>query len=365
MNNETLGGRPPERQGQLPINVPKEARELSEQEFATVAERVMRDFGTNAISTFYQTIRDGGGKEILGTVSQRGTEEEIALESSLEHMFVNTCDVNKLPVVIIGEHHEYRSPKANGEANHIEPTHIGYFDAADNTRQYLQGGQGQQGLPVSLWSVGFIYTLDGRPIAGVIANLKENSMYLSAGGKNYHIDLETQKEREIKPSERTSIKDKGFCLATYLGDPKYALSFFQSFQGVLEALIQANNDAVMLLDAGSFLHGPMAEGTVDAYLMRKEPVSERLPGWGFAQVAGFKAWEINPEDGSYKEVKHDFSHFKDNPDAYREARMSYYLVTRYDQIRDEMIPIIMADYRRNQELEAFLASRQPQNPSAN
>jgi hypothetical protein len=332
------------------------AKELSEQEFSERAERVAREYGTTSISTFYQIIREGRGKEVLGTVSERGSETEIALESSTEHMFVNICNANGLPVYVIGEHHSYKSPQHNG----IEPKHISYFDALDDTREFEQGGPGQQGLPAPLWTVGSFYNLEGKPIAGVIANMKERKMYINANGKNSLVDLETKEEKEIKPSSRTSIKDKGFCLATYLGDPKYALSFFENFSEVQKALMEANNDAVNQPHTGSFIYGPMAEGNVDAYLIAREPISEQLPGWAFAQTAGFTAWEINPKDGSYQEIKHDFNNFKENPNEYRKGRMSMYLVTRSDQVRDEIISLVVKGYKKKElqrVKDAFIASR--------
>ena len=343
------------------------AKELSKQEFAETAERTLREYGVASILTFYRTIREGRGKEILGTVSERGSETEIGLESNTEHMFVNMCNANQLPVFIIGEHHSYKSPQTNG----IEPKHIALFDALDDTREYEQGGQGQQGLPAPLWTAGSIYSLEGNPVVGIIVNMKEKKMYVSANGKNSLVDLETNEEKEIKPSERTSIKDKGFCLATYLGEPKYALSFFKNFSEVEEALMEADNDAVNQPHTGSFIYGPMAEGNVD--------ISEQLPGWAFAQVAGFTAWEINPKDGSYKEIKHDLNSFKENPSEYRKGRMPVYLVTRSDQVRDEIIALIVKGHKkqefqkikdlfistRTEEFEIFRASRKSQDSSGN
>jgi len=351
------------------------AKELSKQEFAETAERTLREYGVASILTFYRTIREGRGKEILGTVSERGSETEIGLESNTEHMFVNMCNANQLPVFIIGEHHSYKSPQTNG----IEPKHIALFDALDDTREYEQGGQGQQGLPAPLWTAGSIYSLEGNPVVGIIVNMKEKKMYVSANGKNSLVDLETNEEKEIKPSERTSIKDKGFCLATYLGEPKYALSFFKNFSEVEEALMEADNDAVNQPHTGSFIYGPMAEGNVDAYLIAREPISEQLPGWAFAQVAGFTAWEINPKDGSYKEIKHDLNSFKENPSEYRKGRMPVYLVTRSDQVRDEIIALIVKGHKkqefqkikdlfistRTEEFEIFRASRKSQDSSGN
>lgn len=359
-------------QGDLGLTVSKE---LSEQEFADVANRVVREYGKNSIATFYQVIRGGHGKEILGTVSERGTETEISLESNTEHMFVNTCNANDLPVYVVGEHHSYKSP----QSNESEPKHIAFFDALDDTREYEQGGNGHQGLPAPLWTVGSIYSLEGQPVVGIIANMKEKKMYISANGKNSLVDIETGEEKEIKPSERTSIKDKGFCLATYFGDPKYALSFFNNFSKVEEALLEAQNDAVNQPHTGAFIYGPMAEGNVDAYLIAKEPASEQLPGWTFAQTAGFTAWEINPEDGSSMEIKHDLKNFKENPNEYRKKRMPMYLVTRSNQVRDEIISLIVKGRKekelqrmkdlfvasRHEEFEVFKASQKPQNTLIN
>jgi hypothetical protein len=166
---------PTEAQGKLSINVPQERRELSKQEFADLANSTLREFGTTILTNLYQTIRDGDGKEVLGTVSERGSETEIALESNSEHMLVNICDRNKLPVYIIGEHHTYRTPESNG----VEIKHIIFSDALDDTREYEQGGQGHQGLPAPLWAVSSIFSLEGQPVAGVIVNLKEKKENLS------------------------------------------------------------------------------------------------------------------------------------------------------------------------------------------
>lgn len=371
------GNRPSQEgsQGELPINVPQERRELSEQEFADLANRVVREFGISSINAFYQTIRDGRGKEILGTVSERGAETEINLESGSEHMFVNILDTNKVPVYVIGEHRTYKTPESNG----IERKHISFFDALDDTREYEQGGEGNQGLPAPLWAVGSIYRLeDGHPVAGIIANLKEKKMYVSANGRNTLVDLVTGDEKEIKPSERTSIKNKDFCMASYWGDPKYFVSYAENFLEVQKALRDTGNNPVNQPHTGSFIYGPMAEGNVDAYLIAREPISEQLPGWAFAQVAGFTAWEVNPEDGTYVEIKHDLNRFKEDPTEYRKGRIPMYLVTRSDQIRDEIISLIVKGYKegelrkaehafaqsRPQEFDIFRATS-PQNPSNN
>lgn len=364
----------PVEQGEFSLDLPKKV-ELSEQEFIDKANFVVREFGIKAVNTFYQTVREGRGKEILGTVSQRGDETEIALESNIEHMFANICDANKLPVYVISEHHEYKSPKANGE-NLGEPKHIAFVDPIDDTREYEQGGNAHQGLPAPLWTVASIYSLDGKPVSGIIGNLKEKKLYIAAKGKNSLLDLETGKEEEIKPSERTSIKDKDFCLATYVGTPKYAVSSAENLLEVQKALRDINNNAVNQPHTGCSIFGPMAEGTVDAYLMAREPVSEQLPGWVFAMNSGFKAWKIDPATGTYEEIVHDLNHFKNNPDAYRNAKMSYYLVTRFDQVRDEIIELIVKQHQKSElqkikdafiaakseEFEIFRASQQRKEP---
>lgn len=334
--------------------LPKKHVELSEQENADLVGLVMREYGTKSIDTFYQTVRNGQGKEVLGKVSERGEEKEIALESNLEHMFVNICDEHKLPTYIIGEHHSYRTPLSNG----IEPRNVTLVDSLDDTRENEQGDLGHPGLPAPLWTGGFTYDLEGKPIAGVMANLKENYMYFSVNGKNYRKDLETGEEKEIYPSERTSMKDEKFCLATYLGDPTYALSFFEIFSEGLKVLKKAGKDPIIQPHSGSFIYWLMAEGLVDAYLIDKEPTSERLPGWGAAKIKGFKAWEVNPENGRFEEVKDDFRLIKDNPVEYRKRRMSVYLVTRFNEIRDEMIPLIVNSFQEKKEFEIFKASRQ-------
>jgi hypothetical protein len=351
------------------------SRELSEQEFTDRASVVVREYGTKSINTFYLGIRKGFNKEVLGTVPESGAETEIALESNNEHMFVNTCDGYGLPTYILGEHHSYKTPLSNG----IDPKHIAFLDSIDDTREFEQGGLGVRGLPAPLWTSASLYSLEGKPLVGMIANLKEKYMYISSHGKNSIKDLETGEENQIKPSERTSIKDKDFCLATYSGDPKYNLSFSENFSEVVKALRDANNNAYIQPHVGSFIYGPMAEGTVDSYLIAREPSRERLPGWVFAESAGFTAWEIDPKNGIYKKVEDDLKLYKDNPNEYRKKRTPIYLVTRFDQIRDEMITLITKQYEKNElqkvkdlfvserpvEFEIFRASRQSQTPLNN
>jgi hypothetical protein len=318
--------------------------EFAEQEFVDKAVLAAREYGTKSIETFYRGIRKGDYKEVLGTVPESGTETEIALESNNEHMFVNICDAHKLPLFIIGEHHSYKTPLSNG----INPGYISFIDSLDDTRELEQGGLGNRGLPAPLWTNASFYNLEGKPLVGMIANLKEKYMYFSVNGKNYHIDLETGEEKEIKPSSRTSIKDKDFCLATYVGDPKYFVSFAENFLEVEKVLRDTDNNAVNQPHTGSFIYGPMAEGTVDAYLIAREPARERLPGWIFAETAGFTAWEIDPKTGDYKKVEDDLKLFKDNPNEYRKKRTPIYLVTRFDQVRDEIISLIKIQHQKNE-----------------
>lgn len=355
------------------LNLSLSKDELLEQEFTDRAALVARDYGEKSISTFYLGIREGQGKEVLGTVPESGAETEIALESNNEHMFVNICDTHKLPVHIIGEHHSYKTPLSNG----VDPKHIAFIDSLDDTRELEQGGPGKPGLPAPLWTATGFYSLEGKPLVGMIANLKEKYMYISFNGKNYRKDLETGKEVEIKPSERTSIKDKDFCLASYWGDPKYYVSFTENFLEVQKALRDVGNNPVNQPHTGSFIYGPAAEGLVDAYLIAREPLREKLPGWVFAQAAGFTAWEINPQDGSRKEVEGDFKLYKDNPNEYRKKRIPVYLVTRSNQVRDELIDLIVKQHKINElqkekdvfiaesaeEFEIFRASRSPQDPT--
>jgi fructose-1,6-bisphosphatase/inositol monophosphatase family enzyme len=343
-------------------------KELSEKEFAELANKTLREFGINVIKTFYQTVKEGRSKEILGTVAQRGDETEIALESNIEHMFVGACASGKLPVHIIGEHYDYQS---HGEGNQ-EIKHVAFVDAIDDTREYEQGGNNHQGLPAPLWSVASIYSLDEKPVAGVIANLKEKKVYLAADGKNTLLDIETGEEKEIKPSERTSIKDKDFCLATYWGTPKYFVSFAENLLTVEKELAEHGNNAVNQPHSGCFIYGPMAEGLVDAYLITSEPVSERQPGWVFAQNAGLKAYSVNSETGEYYEIVPDLDQINDDSTIYRKAKMPMYLVVKSEQVRDELISLIKKGFQekedrklkdefvddRRGEFEIFKASKQ-------
>lgn len=343
---------PQEAQGKLEINIPVVPKELSEQEFTDLANRTFLEFGKNVIFSFYGPIRRGEQKEPVGEVSQRPGEKEIVLEAGIEHAFVNACQRNGLPVIIIGEHHNYISPSSNGHS--IERKHIALIDAADDTSEYIQG------LPAPLWTVVSIYSLDGKPVAAINVNLKERKMHIARDGKNYLLDLETGVEKEIKPSERTSIKDKGFCIVTYLGQPKYALSGAESLSDVLKEMI-TTEDSMVQPHSGAFGSSMGAEGATDALVMiPSEPLSEFLPGWVFAQNAGFTAYTLNLEDGTYKPFEFDLNVYKNNPDAYRKEKIPNLLVVRSSQIRDELTPLLVKAHKEIKLREAehaFAASR--------
>jgi fructose-1,6-bisphosphatase/inositol monophosphatase family enzyme len=333
------------------------AEQFKEQEFVAKATLIARQYGESSVTSFYKGIRDGRGKEILGTVPESGAETEIALESNYEHAFANMCDAYGVPLYIIGEHHIYKTPRSNG----VEPENVAFIDPLDDTREFEQGGQNNPGLPAPLWTNACFYSIEGKPLVGVIANLKEKYMYISTEGKNSRVDLETGEEKEIRPSERKSIREDDFCLATYAGDPKYFVSFAENFLAVQKFLRDNGTNVVNQPHTGSFIYGPMAEGTVDAYLITREPARERLPGWVFAHTAGFTAWEIDPKNGNYKEVKDNLKLYRDNPNEYRKQRTTMYLVTRFARVRDEIISLIVKQYKENETQkvkDAFVASKQ-------
>ncbi|MDO8621048.1 MAG: inositol monophosphatase family protein [Candidatus Levybacteria bacterium] len=346
MTNLNEGPRPS--QGELGINIPKE---LSELELAKKATLVLTQYVEKVLPILHQMVLDRGGKQELGPVPGRPGEQQLLIDAVGQERLTNTIRENELPAIILGEHNE--THVANGHKNKVIFAH----DPFDNTSQH------KRDLPTSVFSVLSAYHEDGKPIGGVVIDIKAKKAYMSLEGKNtlvtYEIveetDEKTQEKRliaktvkteEITRSQRKTLSDPNATLATFLGENEYNLPFFRSFPKLIESL---QRKTMIYPEGGAFIYALLAAGKIDAYIMLKEPRTEIDPGLALAKTAGCTIVSVDPETGAYEEYNFDPTRNKNKEDV------QFFIASATPEIRDEIIKYFIEGKRENEIKKAKLA----------
>lgn len=291
-------------------------RELPREELIEKANIILDTYAENAIKTLRDMVRKGEGKHVLGSVPGRPEDEQLGIDAMGENILGRTIEKLELPAYVMGEHNYYNFVNAEEGMTHV----VFAIDSFDNTSQY------KRGLDTSLYTVVGVYHQNGEPIGAVIGDIKDKKIYVARGGRTYLRDLEKDTTIEIAKSERMTIKDDCFTLATYLGSKEYSLKFFHHFERLLEDMPPK---AVLYGGGGAYIYGLLASGAVDVYAMFNEPCTEIDPGLPLALAAGCTVVSVNP-DGSFDE-------YNFNSARHKEGRVPFFIAACTPELRDKII----------------------------
>lgn len=288
---------------------------LSRERLALMANKVLATYAVRSVEVLGDMVRRGQGRQVLGSVPQRPEDEQLGIDAIGENILGRVVEEERLPCFILGEHNKYRFVNASEETPHI----VLATDPFDNSSQF------KRGLDTSPYAVTGAYHPDGKPIGAVVADIKDERVYVAVGGQTYVRDLRTDETTPIRRSERKTIMDDNATLATYLGSNEYSLPFFRNFGKLIESM---PSKAVLYGGGGAYIYGLFASGAVDAYVMFKEPRTEIDPGLPLALAAGCTAASVNP-DGSFEDYRFD-------PNRHDES-VPLFIAACTPELRDEII----------------------------
>lgn len=291
---------------------------LSRSELATRARRLVTAYSRRVMEPLYEAVRNGEGKQSIGSVPGR-TESQLAIDGLGQNALINLLVEEQFPAYILGEH----SPRNVMEFG--PPQMIIAQDPFDNSKQYKKG---QDTTPYSVLS---IYGLNGRPLAGVVCDTKEQKSYIGFGGTNYVFDnLKPNEFRQIYPSSQTTIKDAETSIAVYLGEDPYRKLFIKNFTELSDDM-----KGILYTGGGAYIYALLARGAVDAYVMFQEPNSEILPGLALALYAGCTVISVNP-DGTYTDFRFN-PELINNPEEYSHGNVPLFIAATTPELAEEII----------------------------
>lgn len=295
---------------------------LSQGELVSRVNKVIEDYGKQAVLRLRPIVRRGEGKQIVAPVQGRLEDRELRIDTIGEHMLAHLIQEAGLRAFVFGEHH-------NRDLAGENPLEVYFFvDPFDNSGPYRNG----QDTPV--YTVASAFTPAGDPIGAVIGNITNNTLYLNRGRRNYFVDLESDEIREMRRSNRTSLKGPNASLATYLGSNEYSMPFLRRFAPLIEAM---HPKGILYPWGGAYIYGLLADGAVDEYVIYNEPHSEIIPGLPFALAAGCEAMVINPDYGTFKPYRVDPGALRQRPSDYKKGVVRLLVVTATPGLRAEVI----------------------------
>ncbi len=301
--------------------------ELSRREVLLKTNNLTELYARRSINILHAPVKEGLGKEVLGSVEGRPEDEQLGIDSYGEHILTNLIRESLLPAYVFGEHNNYDFAGGN-------PRVFFAIDSFDNTSQY------KRGLDTTPYSVLAAYHPDGRPMAATAADLKDRKFYIAQGiGQDRQslvvVDTEMTQTKEIYRSERTTIKDPNFTLATYLGSNEYSLKFFSHFDRLVADM---HPKGVLYGGGGAYIYALLAAGAVDAYVMFDEPRGEIDPGFPLARAAGCTIVSVDPETGKWEDYKFE-------PEKHHQ-NVPLFIAASTSEVRDEIISYYLQSIQR-------------------
>lgn len=258
--------------------------EYPNKELMVVAGSIALSYIKESLSQLHIAVSKGIGRNVVGSVIGRPEDEEIGIDKIGENVITAIIKRENLPLQVYSEHADpFIGPMEGARLRAA-------LDPFDNSSEY------KRGLPTPVFTCMSLYDLDSNPLAGVIANLETNKVYLSIEGKNYVIDdfLKGTPPRRIVKSERKSIRDEGATIAMYTGSNQYSRLINPQFRDMIDSMhIKGRTFA----NGGAFIYGPLAEGAVDAYVMPREPREEIDAGFAAAHFANMTSVIIHKDGG--------------------------------------------------------------------
>ena len=276
--------------------------EYPDKELMRVAGNIALSYIKESLPQLHIAVSKGIGRNVVGSVMGRPEDEEIGIDKIGENVITGIIERESLPLQVYSEHADpFIGPRTGAKLRAA-------LDPFDNSSEY------KRGLPTPVFTCMSLYDLDSNPLAGVIANLETNKVYLSIEGKNYVIDdfLKGTPPRRIFKSERKSIKDEGATIAMYTGSNQYSRLINSQFRDMIDAMhIRGRTFA----NGGAFIYGPLAEGAVDAYIMPREPREEIDAGFALAHFANMTSLIVH-KDGRREPYRFDRSKYHDGVDLF-------------------------------------------------
>lgn len=294
---------------------------LSQEELVNRVNTVIKAYGEQAVSLLRPKVRRGEGKQVVAAVQGRLEDQELGIDKIGEPILADLIQKEGLSAFVFGEHKNYVFSDGGS------PEAYFFIDPFDNSSPY------RAGLDIPVYTVVSAFTPTGDPIGAVIGDIKNNTLYLNRGRRNYFVDLESGEIREMKRSNRTSLKDPDATLATYFGSNEYSIPFLRKFMPLIGDM---NPKGILYPWGGAYIYGLLADGAVDVYLMFNEPHSEIIPGLPFALDAGCEVMAINP-DGTSESYRVNPRSLKRRPNDYKEGGVRLLAVTATPELRDEVI----------------------------
>lgn len=240
----------------------------------------------------------GYGREITGPVPGREASEDVEVEIDvralllfheiLEGLRVTYPDLDGIRVYT--EHH----PEGEGSDN---PKIRCYLDPFDGSDEYLKG------LESSWYSAVTFVDANFKPLAAGMLDILAGKMYFATREGVWVLFLRTETRRSVTPDRTLKIPFEGGALAAYMGKAKYLLPLVRMLGSLLPDPDTKAKHFKQLSwhgKGGSFVYAWIAAGKLLGYVMPNEPVSEILPGWGFAAFAGFPIFVLQ-DDGQWVE----------------------------------------------------------------
>jgi|WetSurMetagenome_2_1015567.scaffolds.fasta_scaffold03406_9 fructose-1,6-bisphosphatase/inositol monophosphatase family enzyme len=377
----------------------KKTEILSKDELNARATKVLLLYAERAIYPLYDKVRRGEGKQILSTTEEgRPGEELLDIDQTGENVLKSAIREAKLPAILISENSPEPHVFGNGDSGN-EKVYV-FADPFDNTSQYKRGLDTPPYTVVSIWdkdgnpigavvgdikdrkayiSIGketFIIDIKERisekekyadkKVAllenqrGLLENMINLSTQINLGNKNVTEEQlakangdyayskeafskleqdsvkaqgEEHKRVTITKSDRTTLKDRNSTLATFVGEKEYSAKFFKYFGKLVNDM---HPKGLLYTGGGAYIYGLLASGSVDAYVMFDEPVSEIIPGLPLALAAGCTVVSVN-EDGTHNDFKFDPNALREDHKLYSEGSVHLFIAAATPGVRDEII----------------------------
>lgn len=276
--------------------------EYPNKELMAVAGSIALSYIKESLPQLHIAVSKGIGRNVVGSVIGRPEDEEIGIDKIGENVITAIIERENLPLQVYSEHADPFIGPISGAKFRAA------LDPFDNSSEY------KRGLPTPVFTCMSLYDLDNNPLAGVIANLETDKVYLSIGGKNYVIDdfLKGTPPRRIFKSERKSTKDEGATIAMYTGSNQHSSLINSQFRNMIDSMhIKGRTFA----NGGAFIYGPLAEGAVDAYVMPREPREEIDAGFAFAHFANMTNLIVH-NDGRTEIYRFDHGKYREEVDLF-------------------------------------------------
>lgn len=307
--------------------------ELSRREITARSIRVLTAYGESSLKRLRPMVREGRGKEDMGTVRYRPGEVQHSIDLMGEALLASLVREEKLPTEIIGENN------TNIPIRGIETLVYMPIDPLDNTSPYVRG------LDTPPYSVVGAFDRNRNHIGGVIVDIGGNRIFRANGNKVTVKDMETGDIKELLRSQRIDITDSNITIASFVGEKEYSLPFFDKFRPMLEAM---DKKGMLYPGGGAFIYALLASGAVDAYVMMDEPRSEIDPGLPLLLAAGGKAESVDPETGKGTLYRFD-------PNMTASESVPLFIAYSQPQIRNAIVEFYLKGKAEVQERERAIA----------